>query len=179
MSYRDDARADAVSTVENYQDEIVEALIDSGKAIDDLLNDYGSGDSYHHENHVDKWYDLTDAAKVLDELSDFEETDTGLWQGLEPRRAIGAQAAYTYGNAVYSEFRDLIDTINDNFDAELDQLQTEVRDDWDTAKCLDYIRQHNLDYDDSDDLDELRELVCDSDALKKEAAVAAIAGACE
>ncbi len=111
--YRKEARADAVSTVENYEDEIAEKIFDDGEASDDLLNDYGHGDSYHHERHVDKYYDLSDAAEVLDELSDFEETDTGLWEGLAPREAIGAQAAYTYGAAVYSFFQDLIKEVND------------------------------------------------------------------
>ena len=31
---------------------------------------------------------------------------------MEPRWAIAAQAAYTYGNAVYSEWHDLIEKIN-------------------------------------------------------------------
>ena len=125
-NYREDARADAVSTVENYEDEIVEMIIDSGEASSDLLNDYGSGDSYHHESHVDKFYNLSEAAEVLDELSDFEETDTGLWEGLPPREAIGAQAAYTYGAAVYSFFTDLIKEINDEVSDALSDLDDTV-----------------------------------------------------
>lgn len=135
MGYREDARADAVSTVENYEDEIVEMLADDGKASDDLLNDYGSGDSYHHESHVDKFYDLTEAAELLDELSDYEETDSGLWQGLEPRRAIAAQAAYTYGNAVYSFFSDLIGEINDAVADALDTLGEKHNEEIDTAEA--------------------------------------------
>jgi hypothetical protein len=62
---------------------------------------------------VDRDYDLSEAAELLDDLSKFEETDTGLWEGQEPRRAIATQAAFTYGNAVYSYWRELIDAIND------------------------------------------------------------------
>jgi hypothetical protein len=43
----------------------------------DLFNDYPGADSYHHETHVDKAYNLTDAASLLEQLSQYEETETG------------------------------------------------------------------------------------------------------
>jgi len=113
MSYRQDAASDAAETIRNFEDEILEQLLDKGEASDDLLNDYPNGDSWHHERHVDKDYNLQEAGELFNDLSDYEETDSGLWEGLEPRRAIAVQAAYTYGNAVYSEWRDLIEKIND------------------------------------------------------------------
>lgn len=112
MSYRDDALSDAKDTIENFKDEIVEQLLEKGEASDDLYNDYPNGDSYHHESHLDRSYRLTEAAEVLDELHEFEETDSGLWEGLEPRAAIEVQAAYTYAACVYSIFRELVKDIN-------------------------------------------------------------------
>jgi hypothetical protein len=111
-NYLREAADDAADTVRNFADEILEQLLDDGEASDDLLNDYPNGDAWHHECHVDKDYSLIDAATLIDQLMDFEETDSGLWEGLEPRRAIAAQAAYTYGNAVYNEWRELIEKIN-------------------------------------------------------------------
>ena len=111
-NYLREAADDAADTVRNFADEILEQLLDDGEASDDLLNDYPNGDAWHHECHVDKEYSLIDAATLIDQLRDFEENDSGLWEGLEPRRAIAAQAAYTYGNAVYSEWRELIEKIN-------------------------------------------------------------------
>jgi len=111
-NYLREAADDAADTVRNFADEILEQLLDDGEASDDLLNDYPNGDAWHHECHVDKDYSLIDAATLIDQLRDFEENDSGLWEGLEPRRAIAAQAAYTYGNAVYSEWRELIEKIN-------------------------------------------------------------------
>jgi len=111
-NYLREAADDAADTVRNFADEILEQLLDDGEASDDLLNDYPNGDAWHHECHVDKEYSLIDAATLIDQLMEFEETDSGLWEGLEPRRAIAAQAAYTYGNAVYSEWRELIEKIN-------------------------------------------------------------------
>lgn len=108
-----DAEDDARHTVDEFEDEIVEQLVRDGEASDDLGNDYSGGDRYHHETHVDKEYSLMEAAEVLDQLSEHEETDSGLWEGLPPRDAVSAQAAYTYGNAVYEEWRELIRTINE------------------------------------------------------------------
>ena len=124
--YRQEAKSDAADFVLNFEDEVIEQLIDKGEASDDFLNDYPGGDSYHHDTHVDKWYDLSDAAEVLDSLSEYEETDRGLWEGLEPREAIGAQAAYTYGNAVYSMATELIEEINDKAEEIIEEFDDEA-----------------------------------------------------
>ncbi len=121
-NYRSDAMDDAQDTARNFCDKILEMVLDNGHVSDDLMNDYGSGDSYHHESHVDREYRLSEAADVLDQLSDCEETDSGLWEGLAPREAISAQAAYTYGNAVYGRFQKLVEKLND--DDELEELHT-------------------------------------------------------
>ncbi len=124
-TYLDDARRDAAETVRNFLDEVVEQLIDRARgASDDLYNDYHDGDSYHHETHVDKAYNLQEAAELLDQLSEYEETDSGLWEGLAPREAIGAQAAYTYGQAVSCLWAELIKEINE--DDTIEELATEA-----------------------------------------------------
>lgn len=125
MSYRDDARSDAQDTATEFRDNMLEMYVDDGKVSDDLLNDYPNGDAYHHESHVDTSYNLTEAAEVLDELDEYEETDEGLWEGLKPRDAISAQAAYTYGNAVYALWRELVEEIND------DVALSGIKDDYD------------------------------------------------
>lgn len=116
MSHTTSAIMAAQATAENYLDEIVGMLLDKGKASNDLLNDYPDGDIYHHENHVDISYSLSEAADLLGELHAHVETDSGLWDGQEPRDAVCAQAAYTYGNAVMHYFQNLIHDINDQFD---------------------------------------------------------------
>jgi hypothetical protein len=55
---------------------------------------------------------LLEAADLLAELGQYEEDDSGLWEGLSPREAVSAQAAYTYGNAVYSLWQERIEEIN-------------------------------------------------------------------
>ena len=121
MGYFSDAREDAQETAKNFQNEIVEQIIDRTEASNDLFNNYPDGDSYHHENHVDKYYNLQEAAELLGELRNFEETDDGLWEGQMPQEAIATQAAYTYGNAVMEMWQDLIEKINDEvIDIEVD-----------------------------------------------------------
>jgi hypothetical protein len=124
-NYSKDAEDDARDTVENFMDEIVEKLVDEGEASDDLHNDYSGGDSYHHETHIDRSYSLLEAAQLLDELSNHEETDSGLWEGQEPRQAVETQAAFTYGNAVMSEWNDFIEKINDEVPQVLDDMRAE------------------------------------------------------
>ena len=43
-NYLREAADDAADTVRNFADEILEQLLDDGKASDDLLNDYPDGD---------------------------------------------------------------------------------------------------------------------------------------
>lgn len=114
--YRNSAREDAKEMAMHFIEQIVEQLIEDGEASSDYNNDYQNGDSYHHEKHVDKDYELLEAAQLLDELDEYKETDYGLWEGLTPRRAIAAQAAYTYGNAVGSEWDSIIEDINNGYD---------------------------------------------------------------
>jgi hypothetical protein len=112
-SPRVEAQDDAKDAVEHFLDEIVDQLTQDGEASTDLTDRRNYSESYHHETHIDRSYSLLDAAKVLDDLGQYEETDSGLWEGQEPRDAISTQAAFTYGNAVYSFFEDEVGSVND------------------------------------------------------------------
>jgi hypothetical protein len=164
MSYRSEARSDAVATVEYFTDDIVDQIIEGegiygGRegASDDLLNDYPHGDGYHHEHHTDRFYKLSEAAAILDELTDDEETDSGLWDGLAPREAVIAMAAYTYANAVYSAWRELIRDINEAANDALDDLDEthlERVSDWSNDNCLEFAEKHDVDLAALEDMDE-------------------------
>ncbi len=54
---------------------------------------------------VFEWLSSTDispreATEILEELHQFQETDSGLWQGQEPLEAVSAMGFWTYKNAV-------------------------------------------------------------------------------
>ena len=143
-NYFEKAKYDAKETVREFQREILEQLLEMNNASDDLHNNYGSGDSYHHESHVDVAYRLLEAAELLNELVDYEETDCGLWHGLEPRQAICAQAAYTYGNAVYEVWRDLIVSINNKAADIIEDFDNRIEDaEKDMAQAADACEKYN------------------------------------
>ncbi len=141
-SWEEEAESDARDCFENFVDEMADQVADVGEASDDLNNDYPGGDSYHHENHVDEAYNLTDAAAILDELGRWEETDSGLWERQNPRDAISTQAAFTYGNAVYDKWRDMVKELNE-FIADIDEPEFTPPagmepDDFDHAEAREY-----------------------------------------
>ncbi len=120
--YAAEAASDAHDMAENFAEEMVTMWGDTRTISTDLNNDYHSGHRYHHETHTDRSYSLTEAAAVLDQLSRYEEDDSGLWEGLSPREAISAQAAYTYAAAVYAEWQ----TIVEDLQSELEDLAEAV-----------------------------------------------------
>jgi hypothetical protein len=115
--YYAEADSDAVEMLQEFRDEIVECFVESEQCDTDIQY-YSSGDSYHYETHVDRDYQLLDAAELLDKLSEFQVDDSGLWEGQDPRQAVATMAAYTYGNAVLHFFSEYCDELNSEFDAE-------------------------------------------------------------
>jgi hypothetical protein len=92
--------------------------------IDDIIDDLESGDAekdpswlydHAHESWNQAEYSLAEAAELLDQLADHEETDEGMWQGQSPRVAISTQASFTYRNACVHEYGEIIETVNDYF----------------------------------------------------------------
>lgn len=122
--YEAEALEAAVDALSHYEDSILELLVDEGWA-SQCISDYDDGDSYHHETHVDKSYGVEEAVKLLADLSEHEETDSGLWEGQDWERVLDAKAAYTYGNAVYWKFHELIGEINDEYELSVDDWEDE------------------------------------------------------
>lgn len=123
-TYRQEAIEEATAAVEENMKEIVDQLWDDGAADVEL--------SYYDREFIttysDRSYRLLEAAQVLDDLSDYEESDSGLWSGVEdPKEAVGIMAAYTYGNAVAAFFTDDMENVN----SDVDDLLTELRAEYD------------------------------------------------
>ena len=100
--------------VQNFFEEILEQAV-TEPVSNDLYDDYKSGDSYQYENNQPDM-DLLEAAEVLDQLEDYEETDWGLWDRSEPKEAVCTQASYTFGNAVMHHWGEIIKEINEFLD---------------------------------------------------------------
>lgn len=114
MNYEQDARDDARCFLSERVGEIVDQIETHSTPQCDPY-DFSGGDRALNEI-TDEWYSLLEAATLLDELSDYEETDSGLWEGMDPRDAIRAMATYTYLNAVSHFIADTLEEIRDNVD---------------------------------------------------------------
>ncbi len=117
--YIAEAKSNAQSTATLYFDNIMEQLLDNEELSDDLFNDYPRGDEHHNCYHVDSsGYSLKEATNLIYQLDEYEETDSGLWEGLECKEAVIAIAAYTYGNAIMSFWREIIKEIKEDPDVQ-------------------------------------------------------------
>lgn len=128
-SWWDKALSDAKDAIDYFEDEIATMLVDDEEASSDIY-DYPNGDEYHHERHTDRGYSLLDAAELITELDEFEETDTGLWQDCDLETSISTKAAFTYGSAVMGAFDEIIKKINSRWADELNEIDADEDFDW-------------------------------------------------
>ncbi len=113
--YSAEVVSDAEEFFTEYHDEICESITDNfGNVSTDLYNDYDNGDAFIHENYTDRFYSLTEAAEILSQLSEYVESDSGLWEAQEPKDAICTQAAFTYSSAVVDRIINILCDINFN-----------------------------------------------------------------
>lgn len=148
-------KADAQDIISDYIEEIAEMLINDGEASTDLYNDYRNMDANISES--DSYgHNPSDAIEIIDDLCEFEEEDSGLWEGCSDYSEIlNAKAHYTYTNALYHEIESMIESINDTIDRDAiteieDQITKELltEDDYQSMKEADI---------DIEDFDQVRE----------------------
>lgn len=124
-------KEDAQDIISDYIEEIAKMLIDDGKASTYLYNEYSDMDSRISESD-DYWRSPEEAIETIEELSEFEEEDSGLWDGYTNYRDIlNIIAHYTYTNAIYHEIKSMIESINDTIDSDTiteieDQITKEI-----------------------------------------------------
>jgi vacuolar-type H+-ATPase subunit I/STV1 len=126
-NYYDKVQEEASNFVDQYIDEIFTDVEEDG--VNDLyefVNDY----------RLHEWVDsdfiyvgLIESANII-EQSDNVETDSGLWEGLEPTKAIESQAFFTYRNDmneyVMSIIKDRLEDRLAELEADLEPLQEEL-----------------------------------------------------
>jgi len=146
---------DAKEILSNYIEEIAEMLIDNGEASTDLYNDYPSMDERVSESD-DYNRNPTDAIEVIEDLSEFEEEDSGLWEGSTSYSDILSTIAhYTYTNALYHEIESMIENTNDTLDSDAitkieDQIVKEILEETDYK----LMKESEID---TEDFDQVRE----------------------
>jgi hypothetical protein len=132
-------QTEAKSFVDEYIDEAVEYIRDGNTDMHDFLND----EKIHTWVDNDFIYvDLLDSAHILDQ-SDNVETDWGLWEGQEPRKAIETQAFFTYRTDLYIEVKDLMEAELEghkaDIETELVSLQESLEEDEDNEELQEQI----------------------------------------
>ncbi len=118
LDYTKEVEKDAKGFISEYVDEFIDMMVNrEEEPSDELMYETLS-------EHLDRSYTPGDAVYIL-ENSENEETDSGLWAGVNDwRRELEIRAAYTYLNDVrevirsickdvYKEFIDLVDDIPD------------------------------------------------------------------
>ena len=148
-------KADAQNIISNYIEEIAKMLIDDGEASTDLYNDYNNMDANISES--DSYgHNPSDAIEIIDELSEFEEEDSGLWGGCRDYREIlSAIAHYTYTNALYAEIESMIESIDDTLDSDaITEIEEEITKELLTEDDYQSMKEANIDI---EDFDQVRE----------------------
>lgn len=111
--YRDQARKEAQKIAGNYLfQEILAEILEKKNTTDKIfISDYPSGEQV--DPGGDTNYSLIESANLLEDLSEFEETDSAYWEGEPILNAFKTVAALTYRNAVRHFFNEIIDRLND------------------------------------------------------------------
>lgn len=105
MGYAAEAMSDAWIVIRDNVDAIVDHIVDYRVVPD---QPYEVGDLQGGLDDSGKDCDLREAAEILWELSEHEETDGGLWEGLPLKEAVCVMASLTYKNAVVDAVRRLL-----------------------------------------------------------------------
>lgn len=75
--------------------------------------DYNGG---WHSAIIDRAYRPIEAVDILETYDQYEETDSGLWDGVgDWRKILSIIAAFTYSNACFAEAQDFWDTLQNDF----------------------------------------------------------------
>lgn len=123
-NFKAKAMDDALDCIDEHSEAIAESLLENNCEADDDPETY---DQYvRHENWQQHDYGLIEAAHLLDQLEEHEESDTGLWEGADGvREILSSMAAFTYCNACTDLFRRFIKDLNN--DSVLEELNAEYQ----------------------------------------------------
>lgn len=86
-------------------------FIEDLESLERVFDNYDDDGSIHNyiENSLTWQQGLRECEIIINSLSEYEETDSGLWEGLQPEEAIRAKAFWTYKNALISKARETIE----------------------------------------------------------------------
>ena len=111
--FREYVYEDSGTFIDYYKETLIDNIFKKGYITTDVY-DYKDSDEFIVECVDTNSFDLLESAAIIKELSDFEETDSGLWCDLQPEEAIEVKAIYTYKNAVIFYISEMLEKINES-----------------------------------------------------------------
>jgi hypothetical protein len=138
-----EARETAEGIASDHEGEIAEALAEDVDAFKDGWAAINSNELEMFRDHVvhescDSSFiygGLVEWAQCIEQLSEYQETDSGLWDGCDAEKQIMSMAFYTFYNAVMSALADVLtDMIGTAQEAAEEQEGEETMWDYDSDK---------------------------------------------
>ncbi|MFK4132285.1 hypothetical protein ACI2KR_08325 [Pseudomonas luteola] len=116
--YQHTVAEEALSYLRDQEDAVKEMLRDGTEEFDRNHSDI---ERSFHETIVDRAYGETHARHIIDNCSN-EETDDGLWEGLDEDDRLSTKAAYSYGNDVADEAESVYSNVYDAYQLNLESI---------------------------------------------------------
>jgi hypothetical protein len=133
MDYEKDVEEDAYQFLIEHADDFKDALRD---CVEFDRNDIRCLDDDWHYAIVDRGYSPADAVYILDHCEN-EETDSGLWEGLDDwRDQLSARAAWSYALDVWFKAEELYNGLKDDVEAAIEEATETVEEADDTEEAL-------------------------------------------
>lgn len=114
--WMDRASEEAKDMMKYFMDDIVEIMLEN-IALDLRHNRLDAKmDQHLTENYNYKSFTLKESCDILEELSDYEETDSGAFMKKnDMKKSLQSCAVYTYQNGVKYQIGQLVEEINEDF----------------------------------------------------------------
>lgn len=118
---RAEAEKLAKQAIAEFLDDLVEDVVErSGERPPESTRLRYWNDRYYSERLADRPWTVREAIDVVEEFPESVEDDNALWEGQDPSDALRIQAAYTFANAVESEFDGLMVRLNDEIEFQIE-----------------------------------------------------------
>lgn len=139
---------EAETLLKDIEDELRDEVVLSGMDVTEFLDE-------HVFSHVDNLFistDLHDYAHILDQ-SDNVETDTGLWEGLEPIKAVQSMAFFTFRTDLTESLNEQVKSLLEDEEQDITEEISNLEERKDELEEEEY----ELDEDDFEDSEEYEE----------------------
>lgn len=123
-------KSEALDFVDEYKQELIDNIKDGDTDVDEFIHDYRLHDWVDNDFI---YVDIEDSATIINR-SDNVETDSGLWENLEPEEAINSKAFFTYRNNLGFKIEELFKAELEEQVGILEEKYNNIQNDMDKAE---------------------------------------------